>query len=74
MSICLHWGGFGGQWGGIYGSPMECLGICIDHVDLIFSGVVLGFGLALGDPEPQTDNEGCEERGQTSNDKKGPMI
>ena len=25
--ICLHWGGFGGQWGGIYGSPMECLGL-----------------------------------------------
>ena len=24
--ICLHWGGFGAQWGGIYGSPMECLG------------------------------------------------
>ena len=20
--ICLHWGGFGGPWGGIYGSPM----------------------------------------------------
>ena len=22
----ISWGGFGGQWGGIYGSPMECLG------------------------------------------------
>ena len=21
-----HWGGFRGQWGGIYGSPMERLG------------------------------------------------
>ena len=24
--ICLHWGGLRGQLGGIYGSPMECLG------------------------------------------------
>ena len=23
----ISWGGFGGQWGGIYGSPMECLGM-----------------------------------------------
>ena len=25
--ICLHWGFWGGQLIGIYGSPMECLGI-----------------------------------------------
>ena len=32
----ISWGGgLGGQWGGIYGSPMECLGMWfLGHVPL----------------------------------------
>ena len=27
LPYVLHWGGFGGQCIGIYGSPMKCLGL-----------------------------------------------
>ena len=32
-------GGLGGQWGGIYGSPMECLGMENQGLPICFLGV-----------------------------------
>ena len=31
IGLPINWGGFGDQWGGIHGSPMECLGITLSH-------------------------------------------
>ena len=37
----ISWGGLGGQWGGIYGSPMERLGICCPFLILLRCGLLL---------------------------------